>query len=63
MFEIFVPAGEYATGTNKTPYDEVINMHWRDVTRAYTAGEKSRDEAIADFKQLVFDDLGIEATP
>jgi len=59
MFDIFVPAGATATGVNKTQYDENINIYWRDQVRMYTVGEKSRDQAIADFKQQVADNLDI----
>ena len=40
-------------------YDETINTYWRDQVRQYTAGEKSRDQAIADFKQQVADNLDV----
>lgn len=42
-----------------TQYDETINTYWRDQVRQYTAGEKSRDQAIADFKQQVADNLDV----
>ena len=61
MFDYFVPANKYANGKNLTQYDESINQIWRDQVRAYAAGEKDRDAAIADFKQTVSDNLGIEA--
>ena len=61
MFDVFVPANENATGKNLTPYDEDINSLWRDQVRQYTAGEKSREDAIKDFKQAVADKLDIEA--
>lgn len=60
MFDYFVPANKYANGKNLTQYDESINSIWRDQVRAYAAGEKDRDAAIADFKQTVSDNLGIE---
>ena len=60
MFDIFVPANQFANGKNLTPYDETINQYWRDQVRMYTAGEKDRDAAIADFKQAVADNLGLE---
>ncbi|MCQ2587424.1 MAG: ABC transporter substrate-binding protein [Treponema sp.] len=60
MFDYFVPANQYANGKNLTQYDESINQIWRDQVRAYAAGEKSREAAIADFKQTVSDNLGIE---
>ncbi len=59
MFDIFVPAGNNATGKNKTQLDESINTYWRDQVREYTAGNKSKEDAIADFKQNVADNLDI----
>ncbi len=59
MFDVFVPAGQFATGTNKTQYDETINIYWRDQVREYSAGKKSREQAIADFKQKVADNLDV----
>jgi hypothetical protein len=59
MFDVFVPAGQFATGTNKTQYDETINTYWRNQVREYTAGNKSREQAIADFKQDVADNLDV----
>lgn len=58
-FEVFVPANQYANGKNLTQYDETINTYWRDQVRQYTAGEKSREQAIADFKQQVADNLDV----
>jgi hypothetical protein len=60
MFDVFVPAGKFATGKNKTQYDETINMYWRDQVREYSYGNKSRSQAIADFKQQVADNLAID---
>ena len=60
MFDYFVPANDFANGKNLTQYDESINTFWRDQVRAYAAGEKTRDAAIADFKQTVSDNLGID---
>ncbi|MBN1697348.1 MAG: carbohydrate ABC transporter substrate-binding protein [Spirochaetales bacterium] len=59
MFDVFVPAGAFATGKNKTQYDETINRFWRDQVREYTSGNKTRAQAIADFKQMVADNLDI----
>jgi len=61
MFDVFVPANQFANGKNLTQYDETINNLWRDQVRQYTAGNCTRDEAIANFKQAVTDTLGIEA--
>ena len=60
MFEAFVPANEYANGSNLTQYDEGINNYWRDAVRQYTAGELSREDAIAAFKQNVADNFDVE---
>ena len=59
MFDIFVPANEFAKGTNLTQYDETINSYWRDQVREYTAGKRVVKEAIEDFKQQVADNLDI----
>jgi hypothetical protein len=61
MFDVFVPAGAFATGKNKTQYDETINMYWRDQVRSYSAGNKRRAAALADFKKQVADNLAISA--
>ncbi|NLO08391.1 MAG: carbohydrate ABC transporter substrate-binding protein [Clostridiales bacterium] len=59
MFDAFVPAGEFANGKNLTQYDETINGHFRGQVREYTAGNKTREQALADFKQLVADNLDV----
>lgn len=59
MFEVFVPANEFANGKNLTPYDELINSYWQDQVNTYKIGEKSREQAIDDFKQMVEDNLDI----
>ena len=61
MFEVFIPANDYANGKNLTQFDENINLYWRDQARMYSVGEKSRDDAINTFKQTVNDNLGISA--
>ena len=60
MFEVFVPANQYANGANLTQYDETINNYWRDAVRQYTAGNLSREDAINAFKQNVADNLDVE---
>lgn len=59
MFDVFVPANQFANGKNLTQYDEKINSYWRDQVRQYTSGKKSRDEAIAAFKKDVKDNLDV----
>lgn len=61
MFDVFVPANANATGKNLTQYDESINLLWRGQVREYTAGNKSREQTLKDFKQQVKDQLGIES--
>lgn len=61
MFDVFVPANEFANGKNLTPNDESINMLWRDQVRQYSSGQKTKEQAIADFKSNVNDNLAIEA--
>ena len=60
MFEAFIPANANAKGDNLTQYDERINQLWRDQVREYTAGNKSREDALNDFKNNVKDELDIE---
>lgn len=59
MFKVFIPANQFANGKNLTPFDENINIYWRDQVRAYTSGEKSREDAIKGLKQMVGDNLDI----
>ncbi len=59
MFDVFVPANQFANGKNLTQYDETINQYWRGQVREYTAGNKDREQAIKDFKQQVMDNLDI----
>lgn len=59
MFDYFVPANQKATGKNLTPYDEKINSFYRDQVRAYAAGTITRDEALANFKANVKNELEI----
>ncbi|MBN2878445.1 MAG: extracellular solute-binding protein [Clostridia bacterium] len=59
MFEIFLPAAKAAKAQNLTQYDEVINALWLEEVREYTAGNKTREQAIADFRQQVADRFDI----
>lgn len=59
MFDAFVPAGKFANGKNLTQYDQTINDKWRGQVREYTAGNKSREQAITDFKQEIADNLDV----
>lgn len=59
MFDIFVEANQKASGSTLTQYDEKINTFWRDQVREYTAGNKSREQAIQDFKGQVADNFDL----
>jgi len=59
MFDVFVPANQFANGKLGTQYDETINRFFRDAVRLYTSGQISREEAVTQFKQNVADNLDI----
>jgi hypothetical protein len=61
MFDVFIPAGDAATGRNMTPIDESINKLFRAQVKEYKLGNKSKEDAIAAFKQNVSDELGVTA--
>ncbi len=53
-YSIFAEAANLANGAIMTDYDEKMNSLWSDyVTTPYSKGEKTLDEAIADFKAQV----------
>ena len=60
MFDVFIPASDYATGKNKTEYDDTIGSYWCDQVWMYAHGEKSRKTALSDFKSIIEDNLGFE---
>lgn len=61
IFDAYIPAGEYVNGTNLTPYDKDINYYWLLQVREYIDGNKTKEQAIADFKKSVTDNIsGIE---
>ncbi len=59
MFDVFITANALATGKNRTDYDEMINVYWRDAVWKYTDGRLTRSEAIAYFRKQVAGNLGI----
>ena len=59
MFAVFAPAASYATGAALTEYDIQINDWFLDQSELYAIGEKSRDDAIRDFMQMVDDSTTI----
>ena len=61
MFEYFIPANSYANGTILSKYDGTINNLFQDQVKEYVLGNKSKEDAIKDFKQNVEDSLGVAA--
>lgn len=59
MFDVLDSAGKLANGKNKYQFDEIINTYWRDQVREYTAGKKTKEKAIEDFKKYVKSNLDI----
>lgn len=59
MFDVFVPANQYASGASLTQYDQTINDAFNDQVNQYKLGEKTRDQAIEDFKTVVADNLDV----
>jgi len=62
MFDVFIPAGANASGAGFGPYDETINAAFADQAEQFFMGNKSRDQAIADFYQAVLDELDIPSS-
>lgn len=58
-YDYFVAADKAVNSKLITLWDEDINYWWREQVRAYAAGEKTRDKALADFKTTVSDKLGL----
>jgi hypothetical protein len=59
MFDYFISAGANAKADNWTEYDRNINDKFLDQVTQYYEGKKSKEEAIASFKQTINDELGI----
>lgn len=60
MFEVFIPAGKLVNGKIVTEYDESINGCWWEQAREYTAGNKTRNQAIEDFKKEVAETIDLK---
>ncbi len=59
MFDVFVPANAFASGASLTQYDETIYTLFNDQVSQYKLGEKTREEALEDFKMNVQDTLDV----
>ena len=61
LFEHLVQAEQDVNGNLISQYDERINFLWTYEVRNYVTGEKTKAEAIEDFKKSVKKELGISA--
>ncbi|MBP5565093.1 MAG: carbohydrate ABC transporter substrate-binding protein, partial [Lachnospiraceae bacterium] len=61
MFDYFIPANSYANGKVLSKYDGTINNLFQDQVKEYVNGTKSKEEALAAFKQNVEDATGVAA--
>jgi hypothetical protein len=59
MFKAFVPTAAAARGDILTPHDETINGLFYDQVEQYKLGNKTKQQALADFRQAVLSQLGI----
>ena len=59
MFDVFAPAGNYASGNALTEYDLQINNWFIDQSQLFADGTKDFEEALNDFKQAVRDNTTI----
>lgn len=57
MFDVFIAASKLVNGKNVTEYDNWISMLWCEQTLEYTSGKKTREQAIADFKEEVEENI------
>ncbi|MCL2864504.1 MAG: extracellular solute-binding protein [Lachnospiraceae bacterium] len=62
MFDVFVPAGAFADAKILTPYDETINEWFVAQSLEYAIGNKTKAEAMGDFKKQVNEYLGLSPT-
>ena len=51
-FEIFVTATSYASAKCKCEYDSTLNGAWQDQVKQYAMGEKDKDAALNEFKDV-----------
>ncbi|MCL2254264.1 MAG: ABC transporter substrate-binding protein [Lachnospiraceae bacterium] len=58
MYDYFIPAAAAAKSDNWIEYDRLINDWFADQVRQYYNGNKTKEQAIADFKQRITDELG-----
>lgn len=60
LFEAYLSANQHARANNLSEYDDALDSFWVDEVMAYAEGRKSRDQAIADFRNRVEEYLEYE---
>jgi len=60
MFDVFIPAGEFADGSLFTQYDEDLNSEFIDRAMDYARGDLTRDDALAAFRTFASEFLGLD---
>jgi hypothetical protein len=57
MLEAYLPATQYAHGDSQSEYDSWIGYLWQNEAMEYAQGNKTREQAITDFKVRVDEHL------
>ncbi|MCL2718204.1 MAG: carbohydrate ABC transporter substrate-binding protein [Lachnospiraceae bacterium] len=60
MFDYFIPAAATARADHWTEHDRYIDDWFIDQVRQFYIGNKTKEQAIADFRQKITDELGFE---
>jgi multiple sugar transport system substrate-binding protein len=53
LFEAYLSAAQCARGNSLSEYDSTISLYWQEMAVEYAQGLKTREQAIADFKERV----------
>jgi len=61
MFDVFIQTANMPRGNNLSQYDETIDSIVEEEASLYAEGIKTRDEALANIKKRVMDELGIDS--
>lgn len=59
MFDIYLQAGKMAKRKIMTENDEMIDIYWNNAVTDYAKGNKTREQAVMDFKRIVKDTFRI----
>jgi ABC-type glycerol-3-phosphate transport system substrate-binding protein len=55
IYDVYTSVAEFTRGDNISMYDESIDHHWLTQVVEYIDGNKSKKQAIEDFKQNIYD--------